>query len=392
MIIIKKLVIDKANRQHQMPPDILAFAKADGESLFLKRPDTIDLAGFVWPVTACEPSALTPDCLRPATTADLSALKEELAGWLSARCSDRIVPDKELYIGGSISTLIFQLALAYIDVGDVAFVPSLGVPLYRRAVHMANGEPLTYNISAKSDWRPQFDRLNTRLGKVARLLFVNSPHNPTGAELSEKDFAELAWLAGRENILIVNDAAYAGLPARTPASLLAVKGGRRVGLELHSFSYLLGLPRLPFGFAVGNRDAINGLKSVARLAAEIVPKLYVDLALDGLRGFPGESLRAGRSTVQSNRANAEKLLAQLRVEAVGQETVPYLWARIDKRTLSVNLARRIFNRHRVLVVPGSAFGECGEGHLRLSLLAPPGQYAEAAERTRRRILRRKGEA
>ncbi len=53
----------------------------------------------------------------------------------------------------------------------------------------------------KNNWRPDFERINTRMGRVARLLFLNSPHNPTGAELSEKELANLVWLAGKENTL-----------------------------------------------------------------------------------------------------------------------------------------------------------------------------------------------
>jgi aspartate/methionine/tyrosine aminotransferase len=231
---------------------------------------------------------------------------------------------------------------------------------------------------------PQFDRLNTGLGRVARLLFLNSPHNPTGAELTEKDLAELIWLAGRENILLVNDAAYAGLLHRPPASLLAIKGSKRAGVELYSFSYLFGLPRLPFGFAVGNRELISGLKRVASL----MPTRFIDLAIDGIRKFPSAPLTSLRDRVKAAAASADRLASALRLETAGHPGVPYLWARIDRRTSSATFARSLLKRSRLVVAPGAGFGENGEGYVRFSLLAGAERFDEAAGRIeKRKILR-----
>jgi aspartate/methionine/tyrosine aminotransferase len=391
-MLVKKLVIDKANRQHLMPPDILAFARTDKSSNLLRRADLIDLASFRWPVSCGEDQLAAAQALAPATREQIASLKQELAAWLTARFQTRLSPEKEIFIGGGVSALMHQLALAYVDAGEVAFVPSLGLPLYRQAVRLANGEPVGYEISSKSDWLPRFDRLKTRLGRVARLLFVNSPHDPTGAELSEKAMAELAWLAGKENVLIVNDATYAGLAPHQPASILSVSGGTHIGVEVHSFSTLFGLPLLPFGFVVGNRDVINGLKPIARAMTPPVPAFQVDMAMQAIRQSPKPELHRLRSMIDRTRGEAEHVLNQLQLDPVGYAGAPYVWAKISKRTVSVDLARQLYRRHRILVAPGPSFGEHGEGYIRLCLLAGPEAFAQAAERLKKRGLRRKGKS
>ncbi len=380
---VRKVVIDKANRLYQMPPEVTAFMLTDRKRLFPGRTDILDLASFKWPVEFAADQTPGREDLRPASQEQTSNLKEELAGWLSARHGIRLAGDKEVFIGGRISSLVHQLCLAYVDTGDVTFVPGVGIPLYRSAVVACDGEPISYRVSPKTDWAPRFDRLSTGLGRVARLLFLNSPHNPTGAELSEKEMSELAWLAGRENVLVVNDAAYAGLASRLPVSLLAAQGGKKIGVELASFSYQFGLPDLPFGYVVGNRDAIGGLKRVARLQPAHLPRFYVELALQAIRKHPADSLQAVRERVSRAAAEANQLLDLLRLERSGQPTVPYLWTRIEKRTPSTNLAKILLRRFRLLAAPGLGFGENGEGFLRLCLLAGPEAFSEAANRVRK---------
>ncbi len=391
-MLVKKVLIDRANRLYQMPPDILEFAENSPKRGLLRREDTIDLASFRWPVEFDEEQLPNKESLKPATTDQLAQLRGQLAEWIDRKYHTKVIAEKEIFIGGRISSLVHQLALAYVDAGDVAFVPGLGIPAYRSAVIACNGEPIAYTISAKNSWMPQFDRLSSRLGPVARMLFLNNPHNPTGAELSEKEMSELAWLAGRENILLVNDAAYTSIAQRQPVSLLSTRGGKKVGVELYSFSYQFGLPPLPFGYAVGSREVVSGLKKVSRMAPVHIPAFYVDLAIQAIRQFPNENLKTIRETVTRASAEAGNLMELLRVEAAGYAGVPFIWAQTEKRTPAATTARLLLRKHRILVAPGSGFGETGEGYFRFCLLAGAKAFAKAAARVKkRRLLRPKGE-
>ena len=389
-MVTKKVIAEKANRLFKLPPPLLPFSETERTRLLLRRDDIIDLATFNWPVVYPEDYLPDAAALMPASRKAVSELKEELAAWLTARWSCPLNGDKEIYIGASITSLIHQISLAILDPGDVAFVPDLAVPLYRRAITVANAEAIGYENSVKSDWHPRFDRLNTRLGRVARLMFVNTPHNPTGVELSEKDLTDLAWLAGRENIMLVIDAAYAGIPQRLPASLMSLTGGKRVGVEVHSFSYLLGLPPMPIGFVVGHRDLIAALKPLTRLMPTQISGYQVELIRQGLRHHPGEGLKRVRSLLSETAAESGKLVKALHLEGTATGTIPYLWARIDKRAASTTMVRQLFKRNRLLMTPGHSFGETGEGYVRICLTAGPEAVTQAVKRlARRQILKRK---
>jgi LL-diaminopimelate aminotransferase len=387
--MIKKVVVDKADRLYQMPLDIDSLLPSRQGKL-IRRPDAIDLATFNWPLSFNADFAVEPHSLNPASRERLGNLREELAAWFAKHHQVKLHPEKEIFIGGSISSLAFALALANIDNGDLAFVPDLGMPLYRKVIIACGGEAVGYSVSPKNNWLPEFERIGTRMGQVARLLFLNSPHNPTGAELSEKELANLVWLAGKENTLIANDAAYQSVPSRLPLSLLSVEGGKRVGIEFHSFSYTFGLPPLPFGFAVGNRDAISGIEAAGGLTRTDIPDYFVDLALRNIRQYPSESLKFVRNQFLQTSAEAAALMNLLSLDVGGYATVPYLWARIERRRSATSLARLLYRRARVLTVPGTVFGENGQGFLRFSLTATPQNYEDACIRIKKRITLLKG--
>lgn len=380
----KKIIIDKADRLYQMPLDLFSFVSRSKRPSLIKRTKVLDLGTFNWPIRLDSAENYGGDSLLPATNSRLFELKEELAGWLYLQHGTRFDPEREIFLGGSVRNMMLSLALAFIDPGDIAFVPDLSLPLYRRVVSAAGGESVSYSVSGKNDWQPNFDRLKTRLGHAAGFLFINSPHNPTGVELTEKNFEELIWLAGRENILIINDAAYCSIPARKSASLLAAKAVKKIGVEINSFSYLLGLPSLPFGFVAGNRDTVSGLKQVSRLMSTAIPSYWVDLVITALRQFPNHELKQVRRAISDSSMAASELFDLLSLERTGFDTVPYAWVKINRRNRSTSAAATLFRGSRILCVPGSAFGNSGEGYLRFSLTAPAEDYRTAAQRIRKK--------
>ncbi len=383
-MVPKKVVIEKANRLYQLPPEPDAYLPERRRRSLIRKMTVLDLASFVWPIRPDETQMVSAAAFAPADRDSVARLKEDLAVWYQTRFGARLNPEKEIYIGGGTTSIIVSLAAAFVDPGDPVFVPDIGLPLYRRAAVAAGAEPVAYGINGKDDWRPDFSRLDSRLGRVARLLFLNSPHNPTGAELSERALADLIAQAARDNVIVVNDAAYQSFAARTPVSLMSVAGGKRIGVEVGSFSYVFGLPRLPLGYVVGSRDIISGLKQAARLAPPFVSAFAVAEALAALQRYPNDAFTRVRATVAAARAEAIKLLDLLELEPAGHDTIPFLWARIERRRAAALAATHLFRRGRILALPGTAFGESGEGFLRFSLTAPPEQYARACERVKKR--------
>jgi len=375
----RKLVIDRANRLFQLPPDILSFVKNERQRALRRKIDIVDLAHFRWPIPF-ESESTPIQALKPADRAQTTALREAIAEWFLAQHRVELHPMKEIFLGGSITSMALLVALAFVDPGDLVFVPSLGLPTYRRATIAAGAQPLAYNISDKTNWHPDLDPLRGQLGRVARLLYLNTPHNPSGSELDGDTIQDLVNVALRDNVLLVNDAAYQSYPSHKVASILSAEGGRRVSVELHSLSYTFGLPRLPFGFAAGNREVIAGLEQAVALHGTYLPAGVVDMAIAAIQRYPGKQLAAVRKQAGLAAAEANKLMTMLDLEKIGADSTPWVWARIDHRAGATSTASVLFRRGRVLVVPGTSFGDTGEGYIRMSLTTEPEAYVEARKR------------
>ena len=221
-MIKKKVVIEKAGRLYQMPPDILSMIRISDKPGLIRKADMIDLTSFDWPISFSSDLNLSAKDLEPASDEKMVDLKTALAEWMAANNHVKLNPEKEIFIGQGISSLIFGIGLAYLEAGDIAFVPEVGLPLYRRIVTACGAEPVSYPVTQKTGWSPDFDRIAINLRRAGQILFLNSPHNPTGSELDEKEIAHLITLAARENILVVNDSAYQSIPIRKPVSLLSI--------------------------------------------------------------------------------------------------------------------------------------------------------------------------
>lgn len=384
-MLVKRIIIDKANRMYQLPPEILSFTRSERPTRLLRKTDILDLARFNWPIKM-ETEAISGELdFAPASDAKLSQVREELANWFLNYHQVKLNPAKEIFLGGSISSILLTLSMAFVDHGDLVFVPDVGLPLYRKVTAACGGQPVPYSLSPRNSWAPDFEKINSRLGRVARLLYLNSPHNPSGSELSVKEMEHLTWIAGRENIAIINDAAWQTISGRKHLSLLSVTGGKKVGAEVYSFAYQFGMPDLRFGFAAGNREIINGLETASRVNHHLIPGFAADLALAAIRRFPNEGLTEVRKQFAQSAADASALLEILSLEKQSLDTTPFIWARISRRSRATTTAARIYRRARVLIAPGTDFGDNGEGYLRFSLSASPDIYRLAVGRLKKKL-------
>ena len=107
-----------------------------------------------------------------------------------------------------------------------------------------------------------------------------------------------------------------------------------------------------------------------------------------MSGYPGDALEGARRDVRRSAAAAEGFMQSLSLSVSGSPAVPFLWARLPERRSSVRMARLLLRRSRILVAPGTAFGEVGQGYLRFSLTADPALYQQAVARVKSRLAGR----
>jgi aspartate/methionine/tyrosine aminotransferase len=273
--MIKRVVLDKADRLYHFPFDLEDFFPKRAIKSSEKRIPTIDLGRFRWPIEESEFSAEYHD-YRNATDAELSDLKEAVSEWLMKEHKVKADPRKEIYLGQGIHRIIFDFCLAYVEYGDIVLCPEPGMPFYRRYVISVGGVPVTYTISGRTGYKPSFARLPANLGKSAKVLFLNSPNNPFGTALDDTELAHLVRMASRQNIFMINDAAYCSLADEKHIPIRSVPGGGKVGLEIFSVPFTFGLPYIPFGFAVGPPEVISGLETIGKTVGIVIPGNWVE--------------------------------------------------------------------------------------------------------------------
>ncbi|HDL04278.1 MAG TPA: aminotransferase class I/II-fold pyridoxal phosphate-dependent enzyme [candidate division Zixibacteria bacterium] len=381
--MIKKVVLDKADRLYHFPFDLEEFYPKRTLKTGERKIPVIDLGHFNWPVKG-EP-AQGGNCLETADANDFQHLKILLAEWLKKEFGIKIDPRKEIYIGQGIHRIVFDICLAYVEYGDIVLCPEPGMPFYRRMAISVGGVPVTYPITARTNYKPSFVRLLSNQGKAAKIIILNNPNNPFGTMLDETDLAELIGIASKQNLYVVNDAAYCTLAEEKYIPLQAIPGGDKVGLEIFSFPYIFGMPYIPFGFAVGTPDVISGLINIRKTVGLTVPKAWIEAAAAAIESYPSPDVKAVRKLITQSRLEAGRLVEKMEWRQISDRSCPFMWAKIPDRKHSVTYASALLRRWKILTLPGTAFGEIGDGYIRLSLTAGPDKYKEAIQRSSKKL-------
>ena len=380
----KKVIIDRADRLYQMAPPLQDFYPHT-LALASKKLAPLDLARPVWgaPDSATTP-APTGQTISEKT---LQNLKEAISNWALAELSVKLNPEKEIFIASGVRRLLSLIAMAYLDPGDAALTPNPGYPAYRQIAITYGAEPIDYRLTEKRGFKPRFKQFSDRVGKATRIMFLNNPHNPTAGELDNEELDELLWLAARDNILIVNDAAYYSFASHDGASILASPSGKRIGLELYDLPFMFGSTAIRLAFAIGSRDLISGLNAAERIFPETLYESQATGAIEELRKFPSQEIHTVRSRIRDAYPAAIQFCEALGLEPVGRQGFPFLLARIPRRTSSRAYSATLLRRQGIVTLPAIAFGDLGEGYIRLALTSGPLPFQEANQRIRSRKLR-----
>lgn len=384
--MIKKVILDKADRLYHLPFDLDEYFPRQTLQSAARRFPQIDLGRFHWPVEKWQGDG--PGSSEIAGAKELLTLREALASWLQEEFSLRINPRKQIFIGHGIRRILLDFSLAFIEYGDLVLCPEPGLPAYRRDIIIAGGMPLSYQISEKTNYKPSLKKFSANVGKTAKVLVLNSPHNPLGSVLDESDIGELIRYASRDNILLVNDAAYCSLAEEKFLPLLSLPGGDRVSLEIFSVPLTFGLPHIPFGFAVGPAETIGALESAGRLTGQFVPVGWVWAALKAIEQYPSAELKNVRKRIEQSRQAAKQMVEKFDWKPLGHDSAPFLWTKIPGRKASAAFATALLRRRGILTLPGTAFGDAADGYLRLSLTASAEEYRSAEEQLGRRFLQK----
>lgn len=314
----------------------------------------------------------------------LLSFRQAVAGWYQRRFKVSLDPQSEVLTLIGSKEGIGHVPLAFVNPGDIVLVPSPGYPVYPVATSFAGGTSHIMPLIKKNGFLPDLGAIPADIARRAKLMFLNSPNNPTSAVMTPSYFKRVVDFAREHRILVCHDAAYSEIffDGKRPASFLEVEGAKDVGIEFHSLSKTFNMTGWRIGFAVGKQAAIAGLGKVKSNLDSGVFQAVQEAGIAALE--LDEQLTAGlRTTYQERRDVLVPELQKLGLEVEMPTAAFYVWVGVPKGYTSSSFTAHLLDKAGIVTTPGNGFGEPGEGYIRMTITTTKERLAEAAERIKK---------
>jgi LL-diaminopimelate aminotransferase apoenzyme (EC 2.6.1.83) len=326
-------------------------------------------------------AVLDGDLYGYTTSRGTKEFRQSCSEWYKRRFDVILDPEKEILpLMGSQDGLA-HIFMAYIDPGDIALIPDPGYPIYTIGLLLAGGQKVSIPLLAEHGFLPDLTVIKPEIADKAKILFLNYPNNPTSAVAPLSYFDEVAAFAKEYDILVCHDAAYSELAfgGYRPPSFMQAKNAKEVGVEFHSISKTYNLAGARLGFVVGNPDTI---------AALTLLKENIDYGVFGPVLKAGAAALLGNQDEVENNRQAYQRRRDIWIEGCAQvgwsmpipQATMFIWAPVPTNQDSFSFAKCLAREAGVIVVPGVAFGEYGEGYIRIALVQDEEVMAEAVRR------------
>lgn len=312
------------------------------------------------------------------------SFRQAVAGWYQRRFKVALDPRSDVLTLIGSKEGIGHVPLAFVNPGDIVLVPSPGYPVYPVATSFAGGTPHVMPLLKRNGFLPDLDAVPADIARRAKLMFLNSPNNPTSAVMPPSYFKRVVDFAREHGVLVCHDAAYSEIffDGTRPASFLEVEGAKDVGIEFHSLSKTFNMTGWRIGFAVGNRSAIAGL---GKVKSNLDSGVFQAIQEAGIAALElDDQLTAGlRAIYQERRDVIVPELQKLGLEVETPTAAFYVWIGVPRGYTSSSFTAHLLEKAGIVTTPGNGFGEPGEGYIRMTITTSKERLAEAAERIKK---------
>ena len=381
-------IFEKAERLKKLPPYLFKEIDRKKTEVRARGVDIIDL-GIGDPdlptpphiIEAMKKAAADSANHRYPSYSGMGDFKETVAKWYGERFGVELDPDTEVISLIGSKEGIAHFPLAFVNPGDVALVPAPAYPVYHNATMFAGGESHFMPLLSENRFLPDLDTIPDKITARARVMFINYPNNPTSAVADLGFFKKAVDFARENHILVCHDAAYTEMAfdGYRPPSFLAADGAKEVGIEFHSLSKTYNMTGWRIGFAVGNREAIDGLGAIK---SNIDSGVFQAVQMAGIAAIRGDQACV-KDMVQVYSRRRDLMIKGLKdagFEVDSPKATFYLWIKVPKGYTSSELTERVLEDVGLVVTPGNGFGEAGEGYFRIALTQKRKRLTEAVER------------
>jgi len=311
----------------------------------------------------------------------IQPLLQELSRYLERRFGVSYDPETELVITVGGSEAIDIALRSVVEPGDGVLVPEPCFVSYSPCAVLAGGRAISVPTLVEHDFRVQVEDLARACDESTRVLLISYPSNPTGSIMPREGMEALVEFACQRDMLLISDEVYGELTYEGEhCSAASIPGARERTILVGGFSKAWAMTGWRLGFAAGPADIIEAMVKVHGYALMCSPTTAQEAGIEALRGCDEEVARMRREYNQRRRVIVNRLNA-MGLSCFEPKGAFYAFPSIAATGLtSEEFAERLLEKQKVAVVPGTAFGACGEGFVRCSYATSMPLIEEAMSR------------
>lgn len=307
-------------------------------------------------------------------------LREAISSWMNSTYGVDFKPENELLPLMGSKEGIMHISMAFLNPGDKVLVPNPGYPTYTSVSNLVDAEIEFYDLDENNGWNIDIEALKKKDLSKVKLLWINFPHMPTGAQADNQILKELIELAKKEQFLIINDNPYSLILNPNPQSIFNIEGAKEVCLELNSLSKSHNMAGWRIGWLTGTPEYIS---TVLRVKSNMDSGMFLGLQKAAIKALSNPlSWHEAQNEIYAKR---KKLIGEiydhLNVTYDPNGVGMFVWAKVPDEVESVEkLVDDILYKADVFITPGFIFGSNGDRYIRASLCANETTIKEALER------------
>lgn len=326
------------------------------------------------------------------SNAGLQELRNEICNYLERKIHVKYDPKKEtlVTVGGSEAIDIGLRCM--LDPGDEVLIPQPCYVSYLPCTIMADGVPVVIPLQYENEFKLTVEDLEKYTTPKTKVLIMPFPNNPTGSIMTKEDLEPIADFVKEHDLYVLSDEIYSELTYKTEhVSIASLPGMRERTIVINGFSKGFAMTGWRLGYCCGPEEIIEQMIKLHQFAIMCAPTNSQYAAIEGLKNCEEEVMEMRKSYNQRRRFLMHEF-ARMGLECFEPFGAFYVFPSIQEFSMtSEEFATRLLQEEKVAVVPGTAFGECGEGFLRISYAYSLDDLKEALGRVGNFIQRLRNE-
>ena len=318
----------------------------------------------------------------------LKDLKVEICNYLKRRCDVLYDPNSEVLVTVGGSEAIDLALRAMLEPGDEVLIPQPSYVSYVPCTILANGTPVVIELEEKDDFRLTHEKLLEKITPKSKILILPFPNNPTGAIMEREDLEKIAKIVEEKDLFVISDEIYCELTySGRHVTIASLPGMRERTVLINGFSKSYAMTGWRLGYAAAPREILQQMLKIHQYAIMCAPTTSQYAAISALRNGD-EDVEQMREAYSQRRRYLVHALREMGLDCFEPYGAFYVFPSIKKFGMtSDEFATRLLQEEKVAVVPGTAFGDCGEGFLRISYAYSLESLKVALDRIRRFVER-----